>query len=168
VRLSRKFWTILLPLAVSACATWSTTTVKPAKAAERVQEAPAATAPQATPDPTAAPPAPVAEPAPITGPAAPAAPAAVPAEPTIVDGVLVSENDVTDKPYKVLGDIKVTVRKTTIFNADPTRAQVDEKLRKQAKKMGADAVLLVRYGTVGIGLTSWGVLDGQGRAVKFE
>lgn len=165
MRLSRKFWTILLPLAVSACATWSTTTVKPAKAAELAQEAPAAAA-QAAPDPaTVPPPAPTAEPAPAA--AAPAA-TATPAEPTIVDGVLVSENDVTDKPYKVLGDIKVTVRKTTIFNADPTRAQVDEKLRKQAKKMGADAVLLVRYGTVGIGLTSWGVLDGQGRAVKFE
>jgi len=160
VRLSRKFWTVLLPLAVSACATWSTTTVKPAKSAELVQEAPAA-APQATPDPAAAP-----APAPV--PATEPAPAAAPAASTIVDGVLVSENDITDKPYKVLGDIKVTVRKTTIFNADPTRAQVDEKLRKQAKKMGADAVVLVRYGTVGIGLTSWGVLDGQGRAVKFD
>ncbi len=157
MRLSRKFWTVLLPLAVSACATWSTTTVKPAKSAELVQETPAA-APQATPDPVAAP-----APAPPAETAAPATPAT-----TIVDGVLVSENDVTDKPYKVLGDIKVTVRKTTIFNADPTRAQVDEKLRKQAKKMGADAVVLVRYGTVGIGLTSWGVLDGQGRAVKFD
>jgi hypothetical protein len=34
--------------------------------------------------------------------------------------------------------------------------------------MGADAVVLVRYGTVGIGLMSWGALDGEGRAIKFN
>ncbi|MEO4044572.1 hypothetical protein AAFN47_23460 [Hoeflea sp. CAU 1731] len=60
-----------------------------------------------------------------------------------------------------------TVRKTTILNADPTEAQVQEQLRKKAAQMGADAVILVRYGTVGIGLNSWGVLEGKGRAVPF-
>jgi uncharacterized protein YbjQ (UPF0145 family) len=45
---------------------------------------------------------------------------------------------------------------------------VDAKLRKEAVKLGADAVVLVRYGTVGIGMTSWGVLHGEGRAIKFQ
>jgi uncharacterized protein YbjQ (UPF0145 family) len=67
----------------------------------------------------------------------------------------------------VVGDISVNVNKTTIFNEDPTREKVNEKLREDAAKLGADAVILVRYGTVGIGLMSWGSLDGKGRAVVF-
>jgi len=82
--------------------------------------------------------------------------------------MLLTENDITDRPYKVLGDIKVTASKLTIFNKDPTREDVDDKLRREAAKLGADAVVLIRYGTVGIGLTSWGVLHGQGRAIKFQ
>lgn len=96
----------------------------------------------------------------------PVAPDAGAAGPAGVPGELVlTENDITDRPYTALGDIKVTVRKTPAFNRDPTRAQVDEKLRREGKKLGADAIVLVLYGTVGTGLTSWGVLHGEGRAV---
>jgi hypothetical protein len=78
------------------------------------------------------------------------------------------EGDITDRPYKSLGDVNVTVNKVTIFNADPTREMVNQRLRNEAAKMGADAVIQVRYGTVGIGLMSWGSLDGKGRAIVFE
>ena len=81
--------------------------------------------------------------------------------------IALTENDITNKKYRVLGDIDVTVNKTMIFNEDPTRAHVDAQLREKAAVMGADAVVLVRYGTVGIGLMSWGSLDGKGRAVQF-
>ena len=81
--------------------------------------------------------------------------------------ILVSENDITNKKYRVLGDIEVNVNKSTIFNEDPTRTHVDAELREKAAAMGADAVVLVRYGTVGVGLMSWGSLDGKGRAVQF-
>jgi hypothetical protein len=130
MRLKGRFWFVLLPLGVAACSTWSTTTVKPARA---------------DPVPQAAAPA-----------------------PDVPAGIFLTENDITDRPYKVLGDLEVTVRKTTILNKDPTRADVDARLRKEATKLGADAVVLIRYGTVGIGMTSWGVLHGQGRAVKFQ
>lgn len=89
-------------------------------------------------------------------------------DPAALAAITLTENDITDRPYDVVGDIKVTVNKTTIFNKDPTREQVDERLREEAVKSGANAVILVRYGTVGIGLMSWGSLDGQGRAVKFK
>jgi uncharacterized protein YbjQ (UPF0145 family) len=89
-------------------------------------------------------------------------------DPAVVAAIRVTENDITDRPYDVIGDIKVTVNKTTIFNKDPTHEQVDDRLREEAAKAGADAVVLVRYGTVGIGVMSWGSLDGQGRAVKFK
>jgi hypothetical protein len=78
------------------------------------------------------------------------------------------EGDVADRPYKSLGDVSVTVNKVTIFNADPTREMVNQRLRNEAAKLGADAVIQVRYGTVGIGLMSWGSLDGKGRAIVFD
>ncbi len=82
--------------------------------------------------------------------------------------VVVTPNDITDRKYVSLGDIEVTVKKWTIFDKDPTPALVDDALRAKAAQMGADAVILVRYGTVGIGFTSWGQLDGQGRAIVFQ
>jgi len=78
------------------------------------------------------------------------------------------EGDINDRPYKSLGDVSVTVNKVTIFNADPTRDMVNQRLRTEAAKLGADAVIQVRYGTVGIGALSWGSLDGKGRAIAFE
>lgn len=96
-------------------------------------------------------------------PAAQAAPAA-----RAPEQVIVSENDMADRRYTSLGDISVTVRKWTLFDADPTRERVARALQEKAAEMGADAVIFVRYGTVGIGLFSWGQMDGQGRAVRFQ
>ncbi len=88
--------------------------------------------------------------------------------PTNAEKILVTEGDITDRKYKVVGDLKVTVNKTTIFHADPTRELVAKKLREEAAKLGADAVIIVRYGSVGVSFFSWGSLDGRGRAVAFE
>jgi hypothetical protein len=84
------------------------------------------------------------------------------------DQVILTEGDITNRPYRSLGDIDVTVKKWTIFDADPTREQVANALKEKAAAMGADAVVLVRYGSVGIGFMSWGQMDGQGRAVAFQ
>lgn len=81
--------------------------------------------------------------------------------------MLITEEDISDKKYKVLGDIEVTVRKTTIFHKDPTPEMVEEKLKLKAVELGADAVILVRYGDVGVSLMSWGALNGKGRAITF-
>jgi hypothetical protein len=88
--------------------------------------------------------------------------------PTAPDQIQIIEGDVTDRPYNSLGDVSVTVNKVTIFNADPTRDMVNQRLRNEAAKLGADAVIQVRYGTVGISPLSWGSLDGKGRAIVFE
>lgn len=81
--------------------------------------------------------------------------------------IVVIETDISDRKYKILGDIEATVNKTTIFHSDPTREQVNEELRKEAAKLGADAVILVRYGNVGVSFMSWGALNGKGRAIVF-
>ena len=80
---------------------------------------------------------------------------------------MITDSDVVDRRYASLGDISVTVNKTTIFHPEPTRELVNDKLREKAAELGADAVILVRYGNGGISLMSWGSLEGKGRAVKF-
>lgn len=103
-----------------------------------------------------------------TASASAAAPAAAPVEtPKSAADIILTEKDITDRKYETLADLEVTVNKTTIFHADPTKELVAEKLKEEASKLNADAVILVRYGTVGIGLFSWGSLDGKGRAIKF-
>lgn len=82
--------------------------------------------------------------------------------------VLLSEHDMPDRKYTPLGDINVTVNKTTVFHANPTPEMVNEKLRERGAEIGADAVILVRYGKVGMSLMSWGSLEGKGRAIKFD
>jgi uncharacterized protein YbjQ (UPF0145 family) len=81
--------------------------------------------------------------------------------------VILTEADITDKKYNVICDLTVVVKKMTLFNADPTREDVNIKLREEAAKVGADAVIFVRAGSAGISALSWGEMEGKGRAVKF-
>ncbi|MCP5114685.1 MAG: hypothetical protein GY953_27975, partial [bacterium] len=64
-------------------------------------------------------------------------------------------------------DLEVTVSKPGLLDSDPTPEMIDDALKEEAGKLGADAVVLVRYGTVGVGVWSWGELEGRGRAVQF-
>ena len=84
------------------------------------------------------------------------------------DDIILSKEDITDKNYSVIAELEVVVNKTTIFHKDPTREMVDRKLQEDAAKLGADAVIQIRYGTVGISIVSWGSLDAKGRAVRFN
>lgn len=86
---------------------------------------------------------------------------------TPVAAIKITDTDVVDKKYESLGDVTVNLNKTTIFNAEPTQAMVNEKLKEKAFEMGADAVILVRYGQGGISLFSWGSLEGKGRAIRY-
>ena len=86
---------------------------------------------------------------------------------TLPSSVVITDKDIPARKYQSLGDIPAAVNKTTIFNADPTQEMVNEKLREMASELGADAVILVRYGNGGMSLMSWGSLEGKGRAVKF-
>jgi basic membrane lipoprotein Med (substrate-binding protein (PBP1-ABC) superfamily) len=99
----------------------------------------------------------------VTPTAAAAGRAATPA-----DKIQIFEGDITDRPYKSLGDVSATVNKVSIMNADPTREMVNARLKTEAAKLGADAVIQVRYGTVGMAALSWGALDGKGRAIAYD
>ncbi len=92
---------------------------------------------------------------------------AAPTETKALHEIIYTEEDITDQNYEVIADIEASVSKSTIFNSDPTQGQVKRELLEQAQELGADAVILVRYGSVGVSAFSWGSLEGNGRAVRF-
>tara|TARA_E500000331_G_scaffold342566_1_gene376319 strand:- start:1560 stop:1865 length:306 start_codon:yes stop_codon:yes gene_type:complete len=50
-------------------------------------------------------------------------------QPTLVSEIIMTEHDILDREYEVLGDIKAFVSKTTIFKKDPTNEMVANKRR---------------------------------------
>jgi hypothetical protein len=80
--------------------------------------------------------------------------------------VLIAEDSLPQRKYKTLGPIEVSVKKLTVFHADPTREQANEVLREKARAIGADAVVNVTYKS-GIGLMTWGYMDANGTGVKL-
>ncbi len=80
--------------------------------------------------------------------------------------VIIAEDDLPGRRYEDLGPIEVSVKKLTMFHADPTREQANEALIEQARVVGADAVINVTYKS-GIGLMTWGYMDAKGSGVKF-
>jgi uncharacterized protein YbjQ (UPF0145 family) len=87
---------------------------------------------------------------------------------TALADIRMVEGDITDRAYTPVGDISATVNKTTVFHANPTPELVAEKLRAEAFRLGADAVIFITYGKVGVSMMSWGSLEGKGRAVRFS
>jgi hypothetical protein len=83
------------------------------------------------------------------------------------EAVIITEGDITDKPYKIIGDISLTVKKVGIVDRPPIDVKAENALRAKAVEMGADAVILVRYDKQGFTGLSMGRIDATGRAVVF-
>ncbi|MDO6460770.1 hypothetical protein Q4485_08680 [Granulosicoccaceae sp. 1_MG-2023] len=81
--------------------------------------------------------------------------------------VLITEDTLPAGTFTLVGPLEVSVKKLTLFHKDPTREQADDALREKALGMGADAVMDVRYSS-GIGFTTWGYMDAEGKAVKLK
>ena len=81
--------------------------------------------------------------------------------------MLITTGDITDRPYTELGVVKVAVKKLTAFNPNPTTDDANLKLEQEAKKVGGDAVIKVKY-TGGATWDSWGAMKAEGVAVKFK
>ncbi len=88
------------------------------------------------------------------------------ADQAIANTIVLSESHINGKKYTAIGPISVDIKKTTIFNADPTEEMANDLLKAKAKQMGADAVINVRYDS-GIGLLTWGYIEATGIAVRF-
>ena len=83
-------------------------------------------------------------------------------------GVPVFPNDITDRPYTVLGDVKAGVRKATVFSKEPSQVKIYRELWERAEKLGADAVVKVTYGDSHVSAFSWGKTNATGIAVRFN
>jgi len=83
-------------------------------------------------------------------------------------GLPVFPYDITDRPYEVLGEIKTSVRKATIFSKAPSQEKIYGELWERAEKLGADAVIKAQYGDAKVTLMSWGASGATGVAIKFK
>lgn len=103
--------------------------------------------------------------------AAPAVAEHKPAKPFLVVnqdvGVPVFPNDITDRPYEVVGEVKAHVRKATIFSKDASQAKIYRELWERAAKLGADAVVKASYGDSHVTALSWGSTTATGTAIRF-
>jgi len=81
--------------------------------------------------------------------------------------VPVIEGDITDHPYRVVGEIKTNVRKATLFSHSASDEKMKRELWERAKKLGADAVVNAKLGDEHISGMSWGASTARGTAIKF-
>jgi uncharacterized protein YbjQ (UPF0145 family) len=82
-------------------------------------------------------------------------------------GVPVFPNDITDRPYTVVGEVSAGVRKATVFSKEPSQAKIYRELWERADALGADAVINVKYGDSHVTAFSWGKTNVTGTAIKF-
>lgn len=83
------------------------------------------------------------------------------------DGFIVTEGDISDRPYAELGPVTAKAGKFSWVSRNPDRSDIDTKLRLKALQMGADAVVRVHYTPTGASMMSWGGIKGEGVAIKY-
>lgn len=81
--------------------------------------------------------------------------------------VLMYDLDITDRPYTSLGEVSVSVTKLNPWGEDPKQSDAEAKLKEEAIKKGADALIYVRYTKVGVSYNRWSGIEGKAQAVKF-
>ncbi len=80
--------------------------------------------------------------------------------------IVVSEVDILDRPYTILGDVNASDSAMMPFSKID-KADVVIKLREVAAKMGADAVVFTRYTYHERTWKSGDSIEAKGKAVKF-
>ncbi|MDD3342749.1 MAG: hypothetical protein PHR87_04155 [Sulfurospirillaceae bacterium] len=84
------------------------------------------------------------------------------------ENVVISELDL-DRPYTFIQDISVKSPSGVLFFLTPSKEAANVKLRDEAAKLGANAVIYVQYKKIE---THWtgtgGGLEAKGKAVKFK
>lgn len=82
--------------------------------------------------------------------------------------IIVAEGDILNRPYRVLGQVFVRVKKVGVFDRPPIEEKTDILLKAEAAKLGADAVINVRRERDGITVFNFGYMNGIGTAVVFD
>ena len=85
-----------------------------------------------------------------------------------INGFIITEGDIIDRPYAELGPVRTTRGRGTLFDRQPTRDTVNIRLTEQARRMGADAVVRVRYTVRSASAFSWGGMQAEGVAIRYR
>lgn len=85
---------------------------------------------------------------------------------TPAEKVVISELDILDRPYKILGDVSAIDSSSMPFSK-PTQLEATNKLRVAASNMGADAVIYVVYSKKEGSMMSGSGIEAKGKAIKF-
>lgn len=79
----------------------------------------------------------------------------------------VTDADIKDRPYRVIGTIQTGVRKATIFSKPASQHKIFKELWERGSRMGADAVILATAGDSHITAMSWGSTSATGKAIVW-
>lgn len=85
----------------------------------------------------------------------------------LLSDIKLYESSLPEGSFMTVGPIDVSIKKLTIFNADPTKEQANQALREKALLIGANAVINIKYSS-GVGFTTWGYMDAEGLGVKIK
>lgn len=83
---------------------------------------------------------------------------------TFENGILVTSSDVVTCPYRLVQPVTISV--TTDYGGNG-RGLIFQKLRDQAVKLGADAVVLVTKGRRHMTMWAWTRQEYTGRAIRY-
>lgn len=86
---------------------------------------------------------------------------------SFADGILVTSSDVIACPYTTIGNVSANMRAHSYSLKELRPNEIGAKLRKSAKKMGADAVVVVTIGETHMTLTALRSTPVTGRAIKY-
>jgi len=85
-----------------------------------------------------------------------------------INGFIITEGDIADRPYDELGPVHAARGRGTFFDRQPTRETVNIRLTEAAQRMGADAVVRVRYSGRSVSAMSWGGMQADGVAIRYR
>ena len=81
--------------------------------------------------------------------------------------IFLSNEDLPDRTYQSLGHLRVWVGRVLAVDRAQSEEELNQELRQEAARLGADAVINVRYGNRTVAEAQWLTLDATGTAVKF-
>ena len=93
---------------------------------------------------------------------------AAPSVTSEVNGFIVTDGDITHRPYDLLGLVSVTVSRRNLISTRPDRQLVDDRLIERARQIGADAVIRVIYSPTPLTASRWAGTKAEGMAIRYR
>jgi len=86
---------------------------------------------------------------------------------TPVDKIVISELDILDRPYLVLEEVRITLTPFMPFQT-PDQAEAAMKLREEAAKLDADAIIFVTFKSAEASWMGTKSIEAKGKAIRFS